>query len=72
MAWDCWLTERGMKLDLHDIGSATLKKIVNQSTQRRLLREVPLSRSMEGLTGPPSLEPAKRLITQLRAQQDYK
>eukprot|EP00959_Pyramimonas_sp_CCMP1952_P153013 3200862-Pyramimonas_sp.AAC.1 len=52
-SWDCWYTECGAKLDLHDMGPAALKKVVNQATQRRLLCEAPNSRGMEGPTGPP-------------------
>eukprot|EP00959_Pyramimonas_sp_CCMP1952_P350731 7348240-Pyramimonas_sp.AAC.1 len=70
-SWDCWITERGAKLNLHDIGPAALRRIVDQATQRRLLREVQQPRGMEVLAGPPLLEPAKEFISMLRQQEDY-
>eukprot|EP00959_Pyramimonas_sp_CCMP1952_P408458 8560559-Pyramimonas_sp.AAC.1 len=52
-AWGRWVTGRGAALDLHGLGPATLKKIVNQATLGRLLMEFTNSRGMGGFTGPP-------------------
>eukprot|EP00959_Pyramimonas_sp_CCMP1952_P045588 952500-Pyramimonas_sp.AAC.1 len=57
-SWKVRFTVRGSRVDLDDIRVGTLKKLVNVSTRRRLLAAVFGSRGMEGLTGPPILEPA--------------
>eukprot|EP00959_Pyramimonas_sp_CCMP1952_P043786 915064-Pyramimonas_sp.AAC.1 len=71
-SWKVWFTERGSRVDLDDIGVGTLRKLVNVSTKRRLLAGVPGSRGMEGLVGPPILEPALKEISDLRKKGDFK
>ena len=61
------VSPQGLLINLHEIGVHTLRKLVDQATTAKILSECRL----EGFEGVPLLEPAAKLVKELREKEDY-